>query len=137
MKNIKLFFMMSLVLMMAGSCRHSKNFGYPETRRVDTVDEYFGVKIADPYRWLENDTSAETAAWVKAQNEFTQKYLSRIPFRKALKDYYTNIWNFPKYGVPFSKKKPVFLFQKRWHAKSKCPLCAGRPAGRAEGFARS
>ncbi len=102
---------MTLLLMMAGSCHHSKNSGYPETRRVDTVDEYFGIKIADPYRWLENDTSAETAAWVKAQNEFTQKYLAHIPFRKALKDYYTNVWDYPKYGVPFSKKNLYFYFK--------------------------
>ena len=102
---------MALVLLLAFSCSDNKKLNYPVTRKVDTVDVYFGVKIADPYRWLENDTSAETASWVNAQNEVSQKYLSGIPFRNALKDYYTNIWNYPKYGVPFSKKNLYFYFK--------------------------
>lgn len=112
MKKFQFHFVMySFILLMAASCGDGKKLAYPETRKVDTVDEYFGVKIADPYRWLENDTSAETAAWVKAQNELTQKYLSDIPFRQALKDYYTSIWDYPKYGVPFSKKNLYFYFK--------------------------
>jgi prolyl oligopeptidase len=111
MKNIKLFYTMALVLLLAFSCSDNKKLNYPVTRKVDTVDVYFGVKIADPYRWLENDTSAETASWVKAQNEVSQKYLSSIPFRNALKDYFTNIWDYPKYGVPFSKKNLYFYFK--------------------------
>ncbi|NLH53594.1 MAG: S9 family peptidase, partial [Bacteroidales bacterium] len=83
MKNIKLFYTMALVLLLAFSCSDNKKLNYPVTRKVDTVDVYFGVKIADPYRWLENDTSAETASWVNAQNEVSQKYLSGIPFRNA------------------------------------------------------
>ena len=59
---------------------------YPETRKDTVVDDYFGTKVADPYRWLENDTCAETADWVKAQTEVTNDYLSHIPFRSALMD---------------------------------------------------
>ena len=85
---------------------------YPETRMDETVvDDYFGTKVADPYRWLENDTSAETAQWVKAQNEVTQDYLSHIPFRSALKDRLTEIVNYERYSTP-SKKHGRYIYSK-------------------------
>ena len=85
---------------------------YPETRMDETVvDDYFGTKVADPYRWLENDTSAETAKWVKAQNEVTQDYLSHIPFRSALKDRLTEIVNYERYSTP-SKKHGRYIYSK-------------------------
>ena len=62
----------------------TKAISYPQTATVDTVDTYFGVSVPDPYRWLENDTSAATASWVKAQNEITNNYLEHIPFRQDL-----------------------------------------------------
>ena len=77
---------------------------YPETRKDTTVvDDYFGTKVADPYRWLENDTSAETAQWVKEQNEVTQDYLGHIPFRSAIKDRLTQIVNYERYSMPSKK----------------------------------
>ena len=85
---------------------------YPETRKDTTVvDDYFGTKVADPYRWLENDTSAETAQWVKAQNEVTNDYLSHIPFRSALKDRLTELVNYERYGMP-SKKHGRYIYSK-------------------------
>ena len=85
---------------------------YPETRKDTTVvDDYFGTKVADPYRWLENDTSAETSAWVKAQTEVTQDYLSHIPFRSALKDRLTEIVNYERYSTP-SKKHGRYIYSK-------------------------
>ncbi|MBR5910762.1 MAG: S9 family peptidase [Bacteroidales bacterium] len=85
---------------------------YPETRMDETVvDDYFGTKVADPYRWLENDTSAETAQWVKAQNEVTQDYLSHIPFRSAIKDRLTQIVNYERYSMP-SKKHGRYIYSK-------------------------
>jgi len=84
---------------------------YPETKKVDTVDVYFGVSVPDPYRWLENDTSAETAAWVKAQNEVTFSYLNAIPFREKIKNRLTEIWNFEKYTTPFFKGGRYFFFK--------------------------
>ena len=85
---------------------------YPETRMDETVvDDYFGTKVADPYRWLENDTSAETSAWVKAQTEVTQDYLSHIPFRSALKDRLTQIVNYERYSTP-SKKHGRYIYSK-------------------------
>ncbi len=85
---------------------------YPETRKDTTVvDDYFGTKVADPYRWLENDTSAETAKWVKEQNEVTQDYLSHIPFRNAIKDRLTQIVNYERYSIP-SKKHGRYIYSK-------------------------
>jgi prolyl oligopeptidase len=74
---------------------------YPETKKVDTVDTYFGEAVADPYRWLEDDRSAETEAWVKSQNEATFGYLDNIPYREELKERLTKLWNYEKIGAPF------------------------------------
>lgn len=73
---------------------------YPDTRKDSTTDQYFGKTIADPYRWLENDTSAETKAWVVAENKVTQNYLSQIPYRADIKKRLTEIWNYPKESAP-------------------------------------
>ncbi len=84
---------------------------YPETRKVDTVDTYFGVKVPDPYRWLENDTAKETQAWVEAENKVTQNYLQQIPFRKKIKKRLENLWNYPKYDTPFKRGNRYFYFK--------------------------
>ena len=74
---------------------------YPEAFRDETVvDDYFGTKVADPYRWLENDTSEQTNAWVEEERAVTNDYLSHIPFRTAIKDRLTNLMNYERYGVP-------------------------------------
>jgi len=73
---------------------------YPETKKVTQVDDYFGTKVSDPYRWLEDDKSAETAAWVAAQNKVTQDYLSRIPFREQVRKRLEEMWDYPKYSSP-------------------------------------
>ena len=82
---------------------------YPDTKKDGTVDNYFGTPIADPYRWLENDTSAETAAWVIAENKVTQNYLSQIPYRNDIKKRLTEIWNYPKEGAPFKVGQQYFF----------------------------
>ena len=64
----------------------------PVTKKVDQVDDYFGTKVSDPYRWLEDDTSAQTEQWVKEENKVTFAYLDKIPFRKKLEDRLTEIW---------------------------------------------
>jgi len=78
----------------------SQRLSYPETFKSDHVDTYFGTNVPDPYRWLEDDTSAAVAAWVKAQNTTTFSYLEKIPFRDQIKDRLTAIWNYPRYGAP-------------------------------------
>ena len=85
---------------------------YPETRKdLTVVDEYFGTKVADPYRWLENDTTAETAQWVDAQRAVTEKYLSQIPYREALKQRMTDLVNYERYSLP-SKRFGRYIFSK-------------------------
>lgn len=73
---------------------------YPETRKVKVEDNYFGTTIADPYRWLEDDNSEETKAWVSAQNQVTNEYLSQIRNREKVKARLSEMWNYPKYGSP-------------------------------------
>jgi prolyl oligopeptidase len=84
---------------------------YPVTNKVDTVDTYFGTAVADPYRWLEDDNSEETAEWVKAENEVTFGYLDQIPFRTKVKERLEQIWDYPKYGTPFKEGENYFFFK--------------------------
>lgn len=84
---------------------------YPPTAKDNVVDTYFGVEVKEPYRWLENDTSAATSAWVKAQSKVTAGYLSRIPFRDALKKRLTALNNYAKYGSPFKKNGQYFFYK--------------------------
>lgn len=84
---------------------------YPTTQKVNQIDTYFGTEIADPYRWLEDTDSPETAEWVKAQNEVTFDYLSKIPFRDKVKKRLTEIWNYPKYTQPFKAGEYYFFYK--------------------------
>ncbi|MDD8027446.1 MAG: S9 family peptidase, partial [Acidobacteriota bacterium] len=90
-----------LALIVIPVCKKGPAMKYPVTAKVEQVDDYFGTPVADPYRWLEDDKSAETAAWVKAQNEVTFGYLGKIPYREALKKRLTDIFNYPRYSSPF------------------------------------
>ena len=84
---------------------------YPQTRKTDHVDTYHGTKVPDPYRWLEDDTSAETAAWVEAQNKVTFPYLEKIPFRDDLQRRVKALNDYEKYSAP-SRKGPYVFFRK-------------------------
>ncbi len=110
MKNL-FFITIAFIMTMAMGCSQKQKIQYPPTNKSDVVDDYFGVKVADPYRWLENDTSQETEAWVNAQNEVTFAYLHNIPFRDSITARITKLWNYPKYGVPF-KKGNYYFFSK-------------------------
>ncbi len=84
---------------------------YPETKKIDTVDVYFGDSIQDPYRWLEDDNSEETKAWVKAQNEVTFGYLDKIPFRKQIKERLEKLWNYEKISAPFKEGDYTYFYK--------------------------
>ncbi|QIY87624.1 S9 family peptidase [Aeromonas hydrophila] len=84
---------------------------YPATRQSEQVDHYFGQAVADPYRWLEDDRSPETEAWVKAQNAVTQEYLARITFRAAIKEKLASSWNYAKEGAPFREGRYHYFFK--------------------------
>ena len=86
-------------------------FNYPQPRKVDQTDDYHGVKVADPYRWLEDPDSAETRAWVAAENKVTGDYLSQIPERARIKARLTELWNYEKYTAPFKEGKRYFYFK--------------------------
>ncbi len=88
-----------------------QRFEYPQTRKVDHVDTYHGTSVPDPYRWLEDDNSAETAQWVEAENKVTFAYLDKIPYRAELKKRLETLYNYPKYGAP-SRKGEYFFFSK-------------------------
>lgn len=84
---------------------------YPVTKKVDTTDTYFDEQIQDPYRWLEDDHSEETKAWVKAQNEVTFGYLEKIPFRNALKERMEKLWNYERISAPFKEGKYTYFYK--------------------------
>jgi prolyl oligopeptidase len=106
----RLLFTACAVLTVAAALA-AQQLRYPDTRKVDHVDTYHGVKVPDPYRWLEDDNSAETAAWVEAENRITFGYLEQIPFRKALLERIKRVNDYEKYSAP-SRKGPYFFFNK-------------------------
>jgi prolyl oligopeptidase len=102
----------TVVLLVACSCsrpNESARLAYPGAKRSDQVDDFFGTKVADPYRWLENADAPETSAWVEAENKVTFAYLRGIPERDRIKKRLTAIWNYERYGTP-SRKGPYYIF---------------------------
>lgn len=108
---MKKLLMLFLLMLFAFTSTHSQQIEYPFTKKVDQIDDYHGTKISDPYRWLEDNNSKETAEWVEAQNKVTQEYLSKIPFREALKNKLTELWNYERYSAP-SKHGDYYTFSK-------------------------
>lgn len=98
-------------IMVMSCASQQQKIVYPETAKVDTVDVYFGTQVPDPYRWLENDTSAATAAWVAAENQVTNDYLSKIPFREQLLKRLTELANYEKIGTPFKKHGKYYFYK--------------------------
>ncbi len=100
-----------VILFLAACNNHSsiEKIVYPETKKVTQVDDYFDTKISDPYRWLENDTAADVKQWVEAENKVTGNYLSKIPFRNAIKKRLTDIWNYERYSSPFRAGEYYFF----------------------------
>jgi prolyl oligopeptidase (EC:3.4.21.26). Serine peptidase. MEROPS family S09A len=84
---------------------------YPETRKGDVVDTYFGTEVADPYRWLEDDRSEETENWVKAQNEVTFAHLESIPYREKIETRLTELWNYEKISAPFKEGDYTYFYK--------------------------
>jgi prolyl oligopeptidase len=84
---------------------------YPQARRSDHVDNYFGTSIPDPYRWLEDVDSPETKGWVVAENELTARYLATIPERNKIRDRLKLLWDYPKYGIPVRRGTRYFFLE--------------------------
>lgn len=88
-----------------------KTLPYPNTKKVDTVNTYFGTQVPDPYRWLENDQAADTKEWVKEENKVTFNYLEQIPYRDAIKKRLETLWNYEKYSAPFKEGKYTYFYK--------------------------
>jgi len=101
---------LGVVLVLLVGCAHlDRPLLYPPAARVDQVDDYHGVKVADHYRWLEDDNSAETKAWVEAENRISSAYLKKIPTREAIRERLTTLWDYERYGVPFKRGDRYFV----------------------------
>lgn len=102
-----------LILMaaMAATTLMAQNIQYPKTVKDGTTDTYFGTVVADPYRWLENDTSAQTTAWVEAENQVTNAYLAKIPFRQKLLNRLTELANYEKISAPRKRHGKWYFFK--------------------------
>lgn len=116
MKPVQLIMAAALLIdPLCGIAQHTSpntnKMAYPKTNKIDIADTYFGNTINDPYRWLEDDRSAETKAWVEAENKVTQNYLNRIPFRPAIKSRLETLWNYEKYTAPFKEGDYTYFYK--------------------------
>jgi prolyl oligopeptidase len=93
------------------SSEKAMSFTYPETKKDTVVDTYFGTEVIDPYRWLEDDMSAETEDWVKRQNEFTFAYLNTIPYKDSIKNRLSQLWNYEKLTSPFKEGGATYFYK--------------------------
>lgn len=110
MKNL---FLIATAIFVLMSCKgpEKSQIQYPETKKGDVADNYFGTSVPDPYRWLEDDMSEETAAWVAAQNQVTFGYLETIPYRDELRTRLEKMWNYEKFGRPFNEGEYTYFFK--------------------------
>ncbi|XJV72672.1 prolyl oligopeptidase family protein [Pedobacter foliorum] len=106
---------------------------YPETKKENIKDTYFGTVVEDPYRWLEDDRAEDTKAWVKAENAVTQKYLAQIPYRKNIKERLTKLMNYEKYSQPF-KEGDYTYFYKNTGLQNQSVLYRQKEGGEPEVF---
>ncbi len=107
----KLCFAFFVFVFFAESIFAQTRFDYPKTKKVEQTDDYHGTKVSDPYRWLEDDNSAETKAWVEAQNKVTFGYLTQIPERAKIKARLTELWNYERYSAP-NKQGDKYFYTK-------------------------
>ncbi len=93
------------------NAQKSSPLKYPETKKINHTDEYFGTKISDPFRWLEDDRAEDTKEWVQREVAFTNQYLSTIPFREDLKKQLFEKWNYEKIGAPFQEGDYIYYYK--------------------------
>lgn len=104
-----LFIIFTISLIM--SCKQKTSLKYPKATKVDSTDIYFGIEIADPYRWLENNNSTETKEWINAENKITNQYLNQIPFKNKIKNRLTEVWAYEKLSTPSKKGDYIFYYK--------------------------
>ncbi len=108
--NFGLILFSIMATAQSGSLQQT-SIDYPSTQKGTQVDDYFGTKVNDPYRWLEDDRSEETANWVKKQNETTYNYLEKIPYRNAIKERLEKLWNYEKISAPFVEGDFTYFYK--------------------------
>ncbi|MDE5750689.1 MAG: prolyl oligopeptidase family serine peptidase [Duncaniella sp.] len=119
-----------LTATIAGCSRHAARLDYPEAPQDNTVDTIFGMEVADPYRPLENDTAAVTAAWVKAENALTQEYLAQIPYRSKIRKELTALSDYVKRGLPWKGNDGLWYFSENDGLRNQSVIFrADNPAG--------
>ena len=100
-----------LIPKLSKAQKETISVNYPDTKKVDTIDTYFNTEVKDPYRWLEDDRSAETEAWVKVENKVTFGYLEKIPYRESLKNRLEKLWDYEKLGSPFKEGDYTYFYK--------------------------
>ncbi len=110
MKKLIPIFIAAVFLLTVSCYRNGAK--YPKTKKEDVTDTYFGVKVSDPYRWLESDSSAEVTQWVNEQNAITNEYLNKITFRNSIKERLTSLWNYTTMSTPFKEGGKFFFYKK-------------------------
>ena len=116
MKTTVNYLLLILIVPLYMSCNTNSefpeiSFDYPQTQTDTVYDDYFGVKVADPYRWLEDDMSEQTTAWVEKQNESTFGLLEKIPFRNQVRERLNKMADYERYGLPFKKNEQYYYFK--------------------------
>src|SRR3954452_5213526 len=92
----------------AGAQQQQGRIAYPPSKTTNQADDYHGRKVADPYRWMEDLNAPEVAQWVKAENALTERYLATLPMRDRFRSRITELWNYPKVGLPFREAGKLF-----------------------------
>src|SRR5215208_442932 len=108
MRNAKTLLVATAVVFCAAATVARQRPTYPPTAKADVVDDYFGTKVADPYRWMEDLDSKAVSDWIAAQNAVTYRYLEALPMRERIKARITELWDYPKTGTPFLEAGRVF-----------------------------
>jgi prolyl oligopeptidase len=109
MKFLGQILLFIIMLMTFGA--FAQKLQYPEAKKVDQIDDYHGIKVADPYRWLENSDSPDTKAWIEAQNKLTRAYLDKIPEREKIKRRLIELWNYEKFSTPVKRGNKYFYLR--------------------------
>ncbi|MEO8665816.1 MAG: S9 family peptidase, partial [Ignavibacteria bacterium] len=107
-----LLFLLTVFLINSNSILISQTkYDYPEAKKTEHTDTYFGTEVSDPYSWMEDMQSAELKEWVSEENNFTEAYLSKIPFREKIKERITSLWNYTRYSAPFKAGGYNFFYK--------------------------
>jgi prolyl oligopeptidase len=107
----RVFCLVTLVGVAATGCAEQRHFEYPVAHKGDVVDVYHGVKVPDPYRWLEDPDAPDSREWIDAENKLTFGYLEDIPQRETIRERLTELWNYEKYGTPYKKGGRYFFYK--------------------------